>query len=289
MNILQNEIYTGNAVLGKTYKPDVLSKKRLKNTGQAPMYYVENSHPAIIDAAMFEAVKQEIDFRAAGGVSVAGSTKFTSKYPFSGILICGNCGTRLRRHVRTYGNGVKVPSWGCALMIKEGKKTCESWHVREDVIERTYEAAMRSIMGDMDDVIDAVKSSIDEDLKNETAEAIERIDQAIAEIQEKALQAQKDKTSGRLQQIEYNTLISEYSQKVQELEKEQDELKTMSNSQYAICAWLDNFKAAAGDGSIAKAENGFIMKQLVEQIVIYETEMEIRFKCGIACRQEYVK
>lgn len=48
-SILTNEKYTGDAVLGKTFKPDVLSKYRQKNNGQAPMYYAEGTHPAIID------------------------------------------------------------------------------------------------------------------------------------------------------------------------------------------------------------------------------------------------
>ena len=50
----KNEKYTGNAILGKTFKPDVLSKRRLKNTGQSPMYYAENTHPAIITQEMFD-------------------------------------------------------------------------------------------------------------------------------------------------------------------------------------------------------------------------------------------
>lgn len=33
----------------KTYTVDFLSKKRVENTGQVPQYYVEDSHPAIID------------------------------------------------------------------------------------------------------------------------------------------------------------------------------------------------------------------------------------------------
>ena len=59
-NILTNERYTGNAVLGKTFKPDVLSKCRIKNEGQAPSYYVENSHPAIVSQEMFDMVQMEM-------------------------------------------------------------------------------------------------------------------------------------------------------------------------------------------------------------------------------------
>lgn len=48
MRMLENIKYKGDAILGKTYKPDVLSPKRIKNDGKMPMYYVENSHPAPI-------------------------------------------------------------------------------------------------------------------------------------------------------------------------------------------------------------------------------------------------
>ena len=37
--MLTNYKYTGNAILGMTYKPDVLSKSRLKNEGQSPCSY----------------------------------------------------------------------------------------------------------------------------------------------------------------------------------------------------------------------------------------------------------
>jgi site-specific DNA recombinase len=44
--ILRNEKYIGDALLQKTYTVDVLTKKRVKNNGIVPQYYVENSHEA---------------------------------------------------------------------------------------------------------------------------------------------------------------------------------------------------------------------------------------------------
>ena len=47
----------GNALLGKTFKPDVLTKYRQKNDGKkAPIYYVEDTHPAIIPKDVFDMV-----------------------------------------------------------------------------------------------------------------------------------------------------------------------------------------------------------------------------------------
>ena len=46
--ILRNEKYMGDALLQKTVTTDFLTKKRIKNNGTAPQYYVENNHEAII-------------------------------------------------------------------------------------------------------------------------------------------------------------------------------------------------------------------------------------------------
>ncbi len=49
-SILSNEKYKGDAIINKTYITDCISKKVIVNNGERPKYYVENSHPAIIDS-----------------------------------------------------------------------------------------------------------------------------------------------------------------------------------------------------------------------------------------------
>ena len=44
--ILENEKYMGDALLQKTYTKDFLNKKRVKNNGDVPQYYVEDDHEA---------------------------------------------------------------------------------------------------------------------------------------------------------------------------------------------------------------------------------------------------
>lgn len=46
--LLHNDKYTGNVMLQKTYVPDMLKTKQVKNDGQIDMYYIENTHEAII-------------------------------------------------------------------------------------------------------------------------------------------------------------------------------------------------------------------------------------------------
>ncbi|MFA5513484.1 MAG: recombinase family protein [Sphaerochaetaceae bacterium] len=66
-SILKNEKYKGHALLQKTYCADFLTKKMVKNTGQVQQYYVENSHPAIIEPDEFDAVQLEIERRKSLG------------------------------------------------------------------------------------------------------------------------------------------------------------------------------------------------------------------------------
>ncbi len=63
IKILRNEKYIGDALLQKTYTVDFLTKKRIKNDGQVPQYYVENNHPAIISCALFHQVQKLLDMR----------------------------------------------------------------------------------------------------------------------------------------------------------------------------------------------------------------------------------
>ena len=58
--ILENEKYMGDALLQKTYTKDFLSKKRIKNNGNIPQYYVEDDHEAIIPRELFMKTQEEM-------------------------------------------------------------------------------------------------------------------------------------------------------------------------------------------------------------------------------------
>lgn len=288
MSILTNEKYTGDAILGKTFKPDVLSKYRQKNTGQAPMYYAEGTHPAIIDKEMFEMVKVEIQRRKDEQVTAVGSSRFTSKYPFSGLLICGECGHKLRRHVRTVGSGMKVPAWGCANRIVNGRRECDSHHVNEDTLQHTYTAAISDMIEDTEEIMAAVKDSAGLVMEPENKAALEQVEQKIIDMQNAVLELHKAKQQRSVTATDYAAQIKEYSQRIQELEVQQAELQTTENRYSEFKMWLDSFAEHIQSGDIMNADDGMIMKQLVEQIIVNDDGIEVYFKCGIVASHEYM-
>ena len=125
--ILRNEKYTGNLLLQKTFNDNHINKKKCKNNGEFAKYYVQNSHEAIIDIDTFNKVQVEIARR-----SKDKSGDYTkNKYPFSGKLICMECGKNYRRKINNSGTDYAKPVWICSTYNSLGKKHCASKHVPE--------------------------------------------------------------------------------------------------------------------------------------------------------------
>ena len=146
MNMLSNERYCGDAILQKSVTVDCIEKKRKKNTGEAPMYYVQNNHPAIIDRVTFNKVQEELARRktktpGSAKSSITSTGKY-SRYALTDVLICGNCGTRYRR-VTWSRNGTKRIVWRCISRLDYGKKYCsDSPTIMEDKLQ---EAIVRAV------------------------------------------------------------------------------------------------------------------------------------------------
>lgn len=123
--MLRNYTYTGNLLLQKTFQEDYLSKRTCKNEGQLPMYHATETHEAIIDKHTFEAVQTEIAKRAKKYTSTG--KNYIARYPFSGIIICANCGKNYRR--KTTAGGIV---WICSTFNSQGKAACASKQIPEE-------------------------------------------------------------------------------------------------------------------------------------------------------------
>lgn len=142
--ILRNDKYTGNLLLQKTYSSDHISKKRSKNNGELPMYYVEDSHEAIIDKDTFDRVQQEMKRRAEKFYRP--STR-SEPYLFTGLLRCGICGRRYRRRIVYYNNQYRRAVWICLTFDTCGKIACPSQQIPESIlITKTSELLETSIL-----------------------------------------------------------------------------------------------------------------------------------------------
>ncbi len=111
---------------------DHLTKFLVRNKGDLPQYYVEDSHPAIIDKATFDKVQDKL---AENAERFAGKSS-KNKYVFTGKITCKKCGknyTRKVNHGRIY--------WACNTYLRFGKSACSTGQIPEKIlIEKVNEA-----------------------------------------------------------------------------------------------------------------------------------------------------
>lgn len=150
-NILSNEKYCGDVLMQKTFIQDCISKKVVKNTGQLPMYLIQNNHTAIVSREVFQAVQAEKARRSATAspstkTSSTGRTCYASKFALSERLVCGECGTLYRR-CTWKRNGKTRIVWRCVSRLDYGTKYChQSPTMDEEPLQRAIMAAVSSVM-----------------------------------------------------------------------------------------------------------------------------------------------
>ena len=168
-SILTNEKYRGDVLLQKTFISDCISKKVIRNTGQLPMYLIENHHEAIIDRKTFDAVQAEMARRNAGKspskkYAPTGKSAYTSKYALSERLVCGECGTLYRRCTWAK-RGRKRVVWRCVSRLDYGTKYChDSPTLDEKPLQRAILAAINSAMSRKSALILQITSAMELEL-----------------------------------------------------------------------------------------------------------------------------
>jgi len=92
--VLVNEKMKGDTLFQKTFNADPLTKHRVKNNGELPQLYLEDTHPGIVDKNTWECVQMEFS-RQAQYCEEHYISKFYNNsryYPLSSKITCGSCG-----------------------------------------------------------------------------------------------------------------------------------------------------------------------------------------------------
>jgi len=129
-HLIINEKYCGDLLLQKSFRTDHITKRRVINRGERDQYFVEDNHQPIILKETFFAVQAELKKRARENASV--QPKF--KYPFTGIILCRNCGKNYTRKVSNCSNKHRRVFWNCATFLEKGKAACHTKQIPEDTL-----------------------------------------------------------------------------------------------------------------------------------------------------------
>lgn len=286
-NILRNEKYCGDSILQKTITVDCISKTRRDNMGEAPMYYVQNSHPAIISRETYHMTQAEIARRKTlapasekKAVTVAGKY---SKYALSEVLVCGECGSRYRRV--TWASGGKRVVWRCSNRLENGKKYCKmSLTVKEESLHAAIVRAINKFNSqDHAAYLALMKATIGEALgiQAETAEIdelkrrIDALNQKMVSIIQKAARDGEDIEEHESEFKEMAESIALFKQRISVLEQAKSTDAEMSERMAKIQEIIDERQAHQD------VYDDSIVRQMIECIKVFSNgNIEVYFGGG---------
>lgn len=205
--VLNNERYKGDALLQKQITTQTLPFKKQRNHGEQPMYYVENSNPAIVSRETYEAVQTLIKSRQP-------SCKRKAKnYPLTRTLLCPDCGHTFRRQVV---NGTAY--WLCAA--KATNKTDCAWRrVKEDEVYAAFNLMIRKVQANREYLLGTLIRQLEELQYRTTGsqQRVKEIDREIADLTAQNLVLSRLHGKGVLNAADYAAQSDVLENKITEL------------------------------------------------------------------------
>lgn len=177
--VLTNEKYQGDTRFQKTYNADYLTKRRAKNNGELPQYYLQDTHPAIIDRLTWLLVQLEFE-RQKEFIKVHFMRIYQHKTvnPLCGKIICKECGhlLQMRQSKRKDNYGNKY--WICKKNMADQKRPagsdpcCNGQQIDDERFKNTLVSAWNDLVDRSDQLLDQGKDELESYRKRELIKLI---------------------------------------------------------------------------------------------------------------------
>ena len=189
-SILTNEKYCGDVLQQKTFVSDCIERKHVRNTGQLPMYLIQDHHEGIVSRDTFHAVRAELARRTSGKApsrnkAPTGRSCYSAKYALTERLVCGQCGTPYRRCAWSK-RGKKRVVWRCASRVDYGSRYCkDSPTLDEKPLQEAILAAINRAMSRKEELVEEITDSMRMELSPVPGEAmsLSGIDRRLGELE----------------------------------------------------------------------------------------------------------
>lgn len=295
-NILANEKYCGDSILQKTVTIDCISKIRRKNTGEAPMYYVQNSHPAIISRETFHKVQEEF-IRRKTRTPLSSKTAITStgkysRYALTDVLICGECASRYKR-VTWMIKGQKRIVWRCMSRLDYGKKYCkESITAEEKALQDAIVRALNKFNAeDTSTYLALMKATIGDAIGlNGGSEEVDLLQRKIDALNRKMLELINESVQGGDDIESHEDEFKEISETIELLKGRIKTIQELANSDGSPNDRLEQIQQVITDREQNKFQyDDSIVRQMIECIKIYPNgKLEIIFGGGYIVEENLI-
>lgn len=253
---------------------DFLKKKRVKNNGDIPQYYVEDDHEAIIPKELFMKVQEEMARRGSQVDCKGRKRGFSSKHCFTGLIYCAECDEQFRR-IHWNNRGCKSVVWRCITRLdKEGD--CHARTVYENELKNAFITALNQLITDSESYLPILQNNIASVLMMSNPDSAESIQARIDELQQQII----DKAS---RQEDYDDAAQEVLRLREQKEKAMLNDTSRSEALDRIHELQDFITAQPSE--ITEFDESLV-KHLLEKVIVFDRKLVFEFKSGVSVEVE---
>ncbi|MGX7087129.1 recombinase family protein [Gemelliphila palaticanis] len=267
--MLQNEKYKGDALLQKTFTVDYLTKKKKKNEGELPQYYVENNHEAIIDKKTFDIVQLELK-----------RNNNRTRTSYFGKIICGCCGGSYGRHVWHSNSKYKRYIFRCNQKYKKENK-CTTPSVSKEEIENWSVQAINKLIKEKNKIIKNFSLLIDMientgDIESEINNLEKEMENIKIEVENLIKQNSSVLQNQESYKIKYDSLVEKYENLQNKLLEKRGIIKLKIKQSADLKLFIDFLKKQE---QLLINFDDKLFNTLVEKLIIHkDKKVAVEFK-----------
>ena len=225
LRVIRNEKYCGDLVQKKTFTPDFLSHEKKYNRGEEEFVIIKDHHEPIVSRELFEKANRILDEKS---LTQEGKAKHSNRYPFSGKIKCGCCGSSYVARYKNRKNGTRYKAWRCYKSATQGSphtdKTgnplgCSNPSIRNEdavhimyLVTRSLQLEEKKITANLLSVIQSVLSV------NTNYSHIEKLKEQIQTVEDKRTQLIDLCISGAITKQEFITKREACDKEISELQ-----------------------------------------------------------------------
>ena len=276
-NILDNQIYCGDMVQGKSnYVSYKIHKKIKKNKNDWDV--VKNTHEPIIDRDTWEKVQEAINYRDTR-VCKTGYLTY-----FAGHIKCADCGRAMIKNPSGYYKGKPRPYYYyvCSTYKQRSIDLCTSHNIRNTILEESVLEAIKlqvKLIIDFEKTLNDIKNIENIDYRIETMkDRLKKLEQKIEKQKKLKKMAYEDWKLGNISEDEYKEYSISYTESIGKMQENiqhiQEELEKFNkNDNNSI--WIDKFTKYKNITELSKE----VVDELIDDIYVHEgKEITIKFK-----------
>lgn len=275
--ILTNEKYYGAAAFQKTYTDS--NFKRHNNHGEVDSFIAEDHHEAIISKEVFDRAQIMLQKHIDEHGIVKDIGKYHNKYPFSGRIICGECGDKFKRQTQSAGI-----AWACTTHLYH-KEACSMMFIKDEAIKAAFVTMINKLIFGCKQVLLPYYDALCLADTDESLQAILDLKNQLQRNSDRKNDLRKLRVKGFLDAAMYN-------QELRRVEKDNEEIRAKMRS-------LDRAGENSGIKETEKllhfAETAEMLTEFsddlftdfVDSIYVYtRTCIGFRLKCGLTLKEE---